>query len=358
MPHILIIGAGVIGLQTANTFLDAGYKDITILSKHWPGDESIEYTSPWAGVIWRTHATPDKQPEVLEWNKESYRTWLDIAENRADEAEKMGIQKVPLTVFSNDEELDTTNKIWYTTLVKNFTILPTSEIVFNGPKTGFSFTSIAINPTRYLSHLLARAQARGVKTISADLPTSKGFPHALSAAIQHLQNADKNIATDDIVVINSTGLNAHTLCADTALYPIRGQTLLVRITPAPPFPRIILYDNDPVAYLIPRTGTDMYLLGGTTDAENWAPEPITDVSGSILERCGVMMKGWADDEAEIEVVRAQVGLRPGRRGGARVEREVKSVELKVVHQYGHAGSGYQNALGSSKKALRLVKEYA
>jgi D-amino-acid oxidase len=66
MPHILIIGsvqapkshrneapslttirAGVIGLQTANTLLDAGHK-VTILAKHWPGDESIEYTSPWS----------------------------------------------------------------------------------------------------------------------------------------------------------------------------------------------------------------------------------------------------------------------------------------------------------------------
>lgn len=38
--------AGVIGLQTAISLLEAGYK-VTIVAKHFPGDLSIEYTSPW-----------------------------------------------------------------------------------------------------------------------------------------------------------------------------------------------------------------------------------------------------------------------------------------------------------------------
>jgi len=38
--------AGVIGLQTALTLLEAGYK-VTVAAKHLPGDLSLEYTSPW-----------------------------------------------------------------------------------------------------------------------------------------------------------------------------------------------------------------------------------------------------------------------------------------------------------------------
>jgi D-amino-acid oxidase len=45
--HILILGAGVTGLQTALSLLTSSstshYK-VSIIAKHWPGDESIEYT--------------------------------------------------------------------------------------------------------------------------------------------------------------------------------------------------------------------------------------------------------------------------------------------------------------------------
>lgn len=38
--------AGVIGLQTAIFLLEEGYK-VTIIAEHFPGDTSLEYTSPW-----------------------------------------------------------------------------------------------------------------------------------------------------------------------------------------------------------------------------------------------------------------------------------------------------------------------
>ncbi len=38
--------AGVIGLQSALSLLEEGF-NVTVVAKHIPGDESIEYTSPW-----------------------------------------------------------------------------------------------------------------------------------------------------------------------------------------------------------------------------------------------------------------------------------------------------------------------
>jgi hypothetical protein len=38
--------AGVIGLQTSISLLEAGYR-VFVVAKHLPGDKSIEYTSPW-----------------------------------------------------------------------------------------------------------------------------------------------------------------------------------------------------------------------------------------------------------------------------------------------------------------------
>jgi len=42
---ILYRRAGIIGLQTAFFLLEAGF-DVTVVAKHWPGDEDLDYTSP------------------------------------------------------------------------------------------------------------------------------------------------------------------------------------------------------------------------------------------------------------------------------------------------------------------------
>lgn len=53
--HIIILGAGVTGLTTAlklNSDPAPAQYDITIVASHFPGDESIDYTSPKAGADW------------------------------------------------------------------------------------------------------------------------------------------------------------------------------------------------------------------------------------------------------------------------------------------------------------------
>lgn len=52
-------GAGVTGLTSAISLLRKGYKDVTVVSKHVPGDLSTEYTSPWAGASILTVADHD-----------------------------------------------------------------------------------------------------------------------------------------------------------------------------------------------------------------------------------------------------------------------------------------------------------
>ena len=73
-------------------------------------------------------------------------------------------------------------------------------------------------------------------------------------------------------------------------------------------------------------------------------------------------KAWAPEllnwKGEFEVLSEQVGLRPGRKGGARVEiEELEAGELVVCHAYGHAGAGYQNSIGSAQKVVRLLGEF-
>ena len=76
--HVVVLGAGVTGLTSANFLAEQGY-DVTIIAAHVPGDKSIEYTSPWAGAHWMTHATPD-EPREQDWDIATYEYMLKVIE--------------------------------------------------------------------------------------------------------------------------------------------------------------------------------------------------------------------------------------------------------------------------------------
>jgi D-amino-acid oxidase len=65
--NITILGAGVIGLTSA-LVLAHSYPSatITVVAKHFPGDRSIEYTSPWAGANWSSMAYDNGPLEKLD----------------------------------------------------------------------------------------------------------------------------------------------------------------------------------------------------------------------------------------------------------------------------------------------------
>jgi len=63
-----------------------------------------------------------------------------------------------------------------------------------------------------------------------------------------------------------------------------------------------------------------------------------------------------NESGEFEVLSEQVGLRPARGGGVRVEME--NIDGFVVcHAYGHAGAGYQNSVGSANKVVKLLENW-
>ena len=117
--------------------------------------------------------------------------------------------------------------------------------------------------------------------------------------------------------INATGLGARTLVPDMAMYPTRGQTILVRgeASKVSTFEGIGL-----IRYVLPRKGSGTSLLGGTKQAGNWDTVPDERTTREILEGCKVLAPELLGKDGEFEVLRVQVGLRPSRDGGARVEK--------------------------------------
>ena len=72
-----------------------------------------------------------------------------------------------------------------------------------------------------------------------------------------------------------------------------------------------------------------------------------------VDLCPALTDGKGIDH--LSIIRHGVGLRPLRLGGTRVERE-KIDGVWVVHNYGHAGYGYQASYGTSQEAVQLVDD--
>ena len=73
---------------------------------------------------------------------------------------------------------------------------------------------------------------------------------------------------------------------------------------------------------------------------------------------GLVPPGASVDE--LRVIRHQVGLRPVREGGPRIERQIYQHAvhgpLEVIHCYGAGGFGFQASYGMADKTIRLVNE--
>ncbi|EEY17223.1 D-amino-acid oxidase [Verticillium alfalfae VaMs.102] len=155
----------------------------------------------------------------------------------------------------------------------------------------------------------------------------------------------------------------------------RGQTVLVE-QPLQPLRRMYFrsprrVDND-TTYIFQRPMAGGVVLGGCRQDGNWSGEVDEALAQDIMQRCCALAPELGRPE-DLKIIRQGVGLRPGRKGGPRVEVEVEgededevkreasggggaSAALVVLHNYGHSGAGYQASWGSAEHGVRLLEE--
>lgn len=182
-------------------------------------------------------------------------------------------------------------------------------------------------------------------------------------------------------VVNATGLGAKSILGveDDKCFPDRGQTVLVR-APGVDICYGVRDANTPTGkatYIIPRPGSDgCVVVGGTNLVGEYSTlarrETAIQILKSAYEICpelaGPKGKSWED----IEVVSHNVGLRPSREGGLRLEieeRELKndpltpesgrgrSRKVAVLHCYGIGPAGYQANIGVAQEAMEITMKY-
>jgi len=180
-----------------------------------------------------------------------------------------------------------------------------------------------------------------------------------------------NTPVDALVVC--TGLGARTLggVEDKEMYPVRGQTILLR-APWVKSGRTASHAEQGLwTYIIPRRCGEI-VCGGTKLENDWYPAPRPETTEDILKRCLALYPELAPPE--IRAVRAPtiddlrpliveegVGLRPARKSGLRLETEwidgrQDQGKVPMVFNYGHSGSGFQSSWGSASVALGLLED--
>lgn len=238
-------------------------------------------------------------------------------------------------------------KPWFRNLFDDFRELEKHELP-SGVASGCEWTSVCINTPMYLSWLVGQCRALGVAFKRANLK------HIAEAA-----RLGSPVGRAADVVVNASGLLASRLggVADAAVKPARGQIVLLR-NELTPMLSVSGTDDEPdeLLYVMARAAGGGTIVGGTYQLGRWDATPDANIATRMLTRVVQSHPQLAGASLrDLDVVRHGVGLRPYREGGVRIERDVID-GLSVVHNYGHAGWGYQGSYGCAYRVAELVDQ--
>ncbi|EGO03942.1 hypothetical protein SERLA73DRAFT_69752 [Serpula lacrymans var. lacrymans S7.3] len=362
---LIVLGAGVIGLTTAyrvstDPVLSSLFK-ITVVARDLPEDmDSQAWSSPWAGANWSPMPMGGEDERIKRWETTTFNKFWDMIPSGL-------VKELPSRKYGY-HATDYSN-VWWKDLVRNFRIMEPSEIP-EGYKSGLSFSTISVSPVFYLPWLTANLVNHGVNFVRKTVRSLDELSY---------------LAKENGILVNATALGSRSILGieDTALYPIRGQTILVR---CPSLQEFLALEGDEYSdeggeatYIIPRPGAGdaegTALIGGTFQVRNWDTSLNMDTARSIFMRCASLAPCLLDKGTEV--LKHNVGLRPAREGGPRVEvgrvklplgdglrkraesggnaqTEAKD-ELVVVHAYGFGAAGYQSSWGAVEDVVSLLK---
>jgi D-aspartate oxidase/D-amino-acid oxidase len=347
-------------LTTALKIQLQGNYAVTVVSEIVPGDpSSIKYTSRWAGAHHIYNSFEDAKFHDLE--KTTFDIMWDMSKPGSD-AEECFLRN-PHKLYHRDATAD----VHMFEKMPNFRRLPKSELIPN-TVLGVSFTTVSIDVPIYLNYLLTRFLGNGGRVLRGSV---QHINQIIEGGTSLFSGGDVNDHPPDAVIV-AVGLGARFLggVEDKAMYPVRGQTVLVR-APWVRFGKTEITESGLLTYIIPRRSGDV-IVGGTRVADDWYPMPRPEITQDILERGFALCPELASPDIRVErkptiddvlphIISVGCGFRPARKGGIRLEVEwTEGVggrgRVPVIHNYGHDGYGYQTSLGCAIKVAELLEQ--
>uniref|UniRef100_A0A093VHW2 D-amino-acid oxidase n=1 Tax=Talaromyces marneffei PM1 TaxID=1077442 RepID=A0A093VHW2_TALMA len=294
--NIIVLGAGVAGLTTAHSLLaklPPTKINLTIVAKHLPGDiNQTEYCSPQAGANWRSFEKELNQ--YGEYDKIAFERFLQIAR----ESPESGVKRFPMRLVFGPEHDRSKAGLWFEKLVGGIVDVPKDELP-EGAGWGIDLVTFMVNPAVYCA--------------------------------RHLGGVE-----------------------DT-----KGQTILIS-EPKKPLERMTIWTQPSIfppgefCHVFPRPLGGGIIIGGVRLENDWDDSFDESRVERIKQRACQLAPELGKPE-DLQIVRNNVGLRPSREGGARVDIEDRKGAW-LVHNYGAGGAGYQSSWGTAEHAVALFTQ--
>jgi len=327
-PRIVVIGAGISGLSTANLLVRSSYNpQVTLIAEKFSPNTTSDVAgaSLWLAVDGSLVSSGSRRKQ---WARTTYKYLYSLLASPL--AGKLCISLVPYYEVFDGEREDP----WWKNNVLGFRHVGEEELkllCYPVDKKCWSYSMLMMPCGPFMAWQMEQFKANSGVVVQ-----------------RRLESLEEIDGTYDIIV-NCTGLGSRQLVNDLEIYPVRGQVVIVK---APWVKHAFDYDtkDNVLTYVYPRAND--VVLGGTADVGNWSTEVDPLVSKAIMERCCAYIPGLS----MAEVVKEVVGLRPSRN---EIRLEVDETILKkstVVHNYGHGGQGVAFFRGCALETLSLVED--
>ena len=340
---IVIVGAGIWGLTTANLLRKKHPASrVAILAAEFPGDPnpSADYASMWAGAHYRP--VPGRSSQLAFEEKLAKRTFKIMQKIAQDEpGAGVGLlQGVEFLETPEEAHLSLKTGDEYAGPGDGFRVMERDELPAN-VQWGCEYASYCVNVPIYCSWLLSRFIASGGRVIKARLSDAKDAFDVANECLGRVRT-----------VINCSGRNFDN---DPEVSVIRGQTCLVRNK----YPKTVTRQNKDGTWvaLIPRPLNGGTIVGVSKEPKDLEAEPRAETRELMLRKARELFPDFLAPGEDFDVIRDNVGRRPLRQGGPRIEVESSADEQRqIIHGYGAGGRGYELSWGVAEELIELMGE--
>ncbi len=311
---IVVVGAGVSGLTSAISLVEAGWP-----VRVWAAAMPQQTTSAVAGAVWAPPRPAERAADTLDWTEHSLRVFRELADDPAS-----GVRMAP--AMGVGELIATQAMSSAAALIPDLRPADPGDVP-EGFGIGFRATVPMIDMPQYLDYLTRRLAAAG-----CDIE-------------EHPVRSLAEAADAAPIVINCAGLAAGALTGDDTVRPLFGQHVVLT---NPGLQQLFLELNSGPEWTCFFPHPQRVVCGGISIPDRWDTTADPEVTERILQRC----RRIEPRLCEAEVIETITGLRPDR-PTVRLEAEPLG-RARCIHNYGHGGNGVTLSWGCARDVVRLV----
>ncbi|KAI8099996.1 uncharacterized protein BX664DRAFT_322596 [Halteromyces radiatus] len=337
LKRVHVVGANANGYITAILLLLQGYK-VTLVAESFPGDDlSNNYASDDTTSQWQTDTSLSQASLSLQqYDITSFNMFWKLAKSKAKEA---GIRVGNSFKYYQEPTADQSNP-WWKHMVPGFQMINRQDLP-NNIQLGYHYTTVMINPKKFLCWLQVQFLAMGGKQRKTKL-------NKLLDAVTEQDRVQILVNCSDQLQLDSTA-------RDDLLEKVEQQQWIIKASQIRKSVQVKTKEEE--LYVYPRMdGTVVIGSKRRQQHHKQANRNARDIINKLVDYCPELT--WGKGIDGLDIIDQQTTIKWIRQQGPRIENQFTVApfggRIAVTHNYGH--DGYQSTWGSSKRAVHLVNE--